>query len=270
MKGMGRSIQVFLTSNIVSNSQIGQHSSVLTLATLFALVPMAFTTVWLISQLPAYQSQISALLEQFLAQLVPEQAISWRERLEFWQAGTTEIPMSSFVLLIVSVLFLVNRVDHSLHEVFALETRRGKRRWLHYVWVMPALMTLLVAGMTAIVLIQIVLGTGLSKLIPSISLGAELAQLLVLFFVYWLSSRRTIAVKWVFLAALLTTIGFMVLKTAFSWFYTNIPNWSLVFGVFYAIPLFLLWCQAAWATLLYGALFARWISRYTQAPESSN
>ncbi|MDN3649741.1 YihY family inner membrane protein [Reinekea marina] len=267
MKGIGRSIQVFLNSNIVAKSHIGQHSAVLTLATLFALVPIAFTTVWLISQLPVYQSQIAELLEQFLSQLVPEQAISWRERLEFWQADSTDLPLSSFILLIASVLFLVNRVDHSLHEVFALETRRGKRRWLHYVWVMPALMSLLVASMTAIVVFQIILGTGLGRLLPSISIGAEVAQLLVLFFVYRLASRRSIAARWVFLAALLATLGFMILKAAFSWFYTNIPNWSLVFGVFYAIPLFLLWCQAAWATLLYGALFARWISKAAQKPQ---
>jgi membrane protein len=260
MKGIGRSIQVFLKSNIVTTSHIGQHSAVLTLATLFALVPMVFVTVWLISQLPAYQSQISALLDQFLAQLVPEQAITWRERFQFWQEGVSEIPSSTFIFLILSMLFLVNRVDRTLHDVFAIGVRRGKRRWLHYFWVMPALMTVLVAGMTAIVMVQLVLGTGLGRLIPHISLGTVPAQLLVVFFVYWLASRQTIAIKWVFLASLTTTVGFLILKSAFSWLYVTLPNWSLVFGVFYAIPLFLLWCQAAWATLLYGAIFARWLS----------
>lgn len=260
MRSLGRRVQAILRRERGRYAQIGPQASVLTLATLFALVPLALAIVWFVAHLPAYQEQVTEFLEQFLSILIPEQAIAWRERFSLWQADPMELPMTNVVFLLLAIFFLVNRVDHALHLMLGETRVRGKRRWLHYIWVMPVLLFVLMAGMTALIVLQIVMATGLSRMVPTLYYGSLPLLTLLIYIVYRLASRKHVAIKAALVGAVLASIGLFILKQVFSWLYGALPNWSLVFGVFYAVPLFLLWCQAAWSTVLYGALFSRLLS----------
>lgn len=259
--GIREKVSNFLGSEVVTTAHIGQLASVLTLTTLFALVPMVSGLLWLIGQVPAIQSQVLAQSDVMLAYLVPEQAIIWRSRADEWVADLAQLKSISLLMLFASLLFLVNRVDRALHWVFQVEHRRGKRRWLHYLWVMPVLMAILIVSMTLVVVLQIILGTGLSALFPSLNISSIPAMWLLLVAVYQLASRGSVSLKQTLVVALAVTIGFSFLKMGFAWLYLTLPNWSIVFGVFSALPLFLLWCQMAWSLFLYGALVLRWLSR---------
>lgn len=251
----------FLRSEVVTSAHIGQLAAVLTLTTLFALVPMVSGVLWIIGQIPAFQEQLLEQSDVLLAYLVPEQAIVWRSRADGWAQDIGQLKSVSLIMLFVSLLFLVNRVDRALHWVFQVERKRGKRRWLHYLWVMPALMALLIVSMTLVVVLQIALGTGLLAVFPSLNFSSIPAMWLLLVAVYQLASRGEVVFKQTLWVALAVTMAFSVLKLVFAWLYITLPNWSLVFGVFSALPLFLLWCQMAWSLFLYGALFLRWMSR---------
>lgn len=253
-------VRNFIRSEVVTSAHIGQQASVLTLTTLFALVPLMSGILWVVAHLPAYQSTVLEQFDTLLSYLIPEQAISWRNRADLWVEDIRGIQSVSAVLLFASLLFLVNQVDRALHFVFQVEKRRGKRRWLHYLWVMPALMTVLIVTMTLVVLLQILLGTGLLALLPAVNLTSIPVMWLLLAAVYQLASRGSVPLARTIVVAFFVTLGFYILKSVFAWLYLTLPNWSIVFGIFSAVPLFLLWCQMAWSMFLYGALILRWIS----------
>lgn len=259
--GIPKKVSNFLHSEVFTGAHIGQHASVLTLATLFALVPMVSGLVWLIGQVPSYQTQLFEQFDLFLSYLVPDQAIVWRSRMSEWTSDVSSLQSFSLIMLFVSILFLVNQVDKSLHHVFHFGRKRGGKRWLHYLWVMPVLMAIIVLSMTLVVLLQILLGTGLAALLPGVSLSSIPAMCLLLFAMYRLSSRNSVSNTANIMVSIGVTAAFYLLKMSFAWLYLNLPNWSIVFGVFSAIPLFLLWCQMAWSLLLYGALLLRWLSQ---------
>lgn len=253
-------IRNFLSSEEVTTAHIGQQASVLTLATLFALVPLISGLAWLLSQIPTYQFQIVEQFEQFLSYMVPDQAIIWRTRVDGWTQDAHSLKSVSAVMFFASTFFLVNQIDRSLHFVFQIDGRRGSVRWLHYLWVMPVLMGLLMLSVVLVMMLQIALGTGLLVLLPGVHLTSIPVMWLLLWAVYQFASRGSVSRRANLLVSLLVTFAFYVLKTVFAWLYINLPNWSLIFGVFSAIPLFLLWCQTAWSLLLYGALILRWLS----------
>jgi membrane protein len=265
--GIPEKVINFLRSEVVTSAHIGQQAAVLTLTTLFALVPMVSGGLWLISHVPAYQDQLFDQSEVLLAYLVPEQAIVWQSRADLWIEDIAQLQSFSVLLLFGSLMFLVNRVDHALHWVFQVDRRRGKRRWLHYLWVMPVLMAVLIISMTLVVVLQIVLGTGLLAVLPGLNITSVPVMWFLLASVYHLSSRGSIEIKQTIWVALLVTFAFYILKSGFAWLYLNLPNWSIVFGVFSAVPLFLLWCQMAWSIFLYGALLLRWIGRPADVKE---
>lgn len=254
-------VRNFLRSDLFAGAHIGQHAAVLTLTTLFALVPLVSGVLWALSQVPSIQVELLGQFDVLLSYLIPEQALSWRSRADTWVQDVNDLQGYSAVLLFASLMFLVNRVDQALHWVFKVDNRRGKRRWLHYLWVMPALMMTMIAAMTLIMLLQILLGTGLLTLLPGLNLTSVPAMWLLLMAVYRLSSRGLVNWRDNALVSLSVTLLFLLLKFLFAWLYTTLPNWSLVLGVFSAIPLFLLWSQMAWSLFLYGALMLRWLSR---------
>ncbi|TCS42642.1 YihY family inner membrane protein [Reinekea marinisedimentorum] len=239
---------------------IGQRASVLTLTTLFALVPIVSGVGLLLSQVPSFQVQISGMLDELLSYLIPNQAIVWRSYIATWSVEAENLKAISALMFFSSILFLVNRIDSSLYVVFQVEKHRGTLRWLHYLWVMPVLVGALTLLMTVIVLLQIALGTGLLKLLPGIHFTSIPIMWLLLVAVYQLASRGTVSIRVNMTVSILVTAAFYLLKVMFAWLYTSLPNWSLVYGMFSAIPLFLLWCQTAWSLLLYGALLLRWWS----------
>lgn len=259
--GIKNKVGNFLESERGSFSLVGLHAAMLTITTLFALVPLMTGVFWLIGQVPEYQTQLYEYLNLILSYMVPDQALVWRSRMNEWAVDIANLQVFSLALFFASIFLLVNKIDQALHAIFQVGFRRGNKRWLHYVWVMPALMAGVVVSMAFVVLLQIVLGTGLASILPGLSLSTVPTMCLLLFVLYRLSSRNTVSNRANLFVSLAVTTAFYVLKTSFGWLYLNLPNWSVVFGFFSAIPLFLLWCQMAWSLLLYGALVLRWLSR---------
>lgn len=261
MYEFAQKIRAFLRSEIVTGAHIGQLSALLTLTTLFTLVPLVTAVSWGLASLPAYQEVLFAEFEAWLTYLVPTEASIWRSKASELTADVANLQWLSISMLFLSLLVLVNQVDRSLHWVFQVSQRRTPRRWFVYVWVMPILMVFLVLMMTLLVLFQILLGTGLVRLMPNANLVTVPVTWITLFIIYKFSSRNSISDRMNLGVAFFVTAGFFILKNVFAWLYVTLPNWSIVFGVFSAIPLFLLWCQAAWSMVLYGALILRWLSR---------
>lgn len=254
----------FLQAELPTLNQIGQRASVLTLTTLFALVPMVSGIFWFISLLPGFQDQVLLQFEQLLSYLVPEQAIAWRTRFAVWSEDVQNLKMVSVLMFFASIVFLVNRIDSALYSIFRIDQQqtRGRIRWLHYLWVMPALMSGVSLLIIIVMLLQIALGTGLLLLIPNANLTSIPIMWLLLAFSYQLASRGTVSKKANAAVAFFVTAAFYILKILFAWLYVTLPNWSLIYGMFSAIPLFLLWCQTAWSLFLYGALVLKWWSHH--------
>ena len=124
---------------------------------------------------------------------------------------------------------------------------------------MPLFMAIILLSLTLVVLLQIVLGTGLAVLLPGLNVTILPVMWLLLYGLYRLSSRNSVSHRANLLVSALVTAAFYVLKMGFAWLYVTLPTWSIVFGVFSAVPLFLLWCQMAWSLLLYGAVLLRWL-----------
>jgi membrane protein len=60
---------------------------------------------------------------------------------------------------------------------------------------------------------------------------------------------------------LVTTVGFQALKAVFAWLVSH-TSFSLVYGAFAALPLFLLWVNLIWMVILGGAVFVHSIKFY--------
>jgi membrane protein len=57
-------------------------------------------------------------------------------------------------------------------------------------------------------------------------------------------------------AGIVATIGFLILQQAFELYLASFPSYTVVYGTFATVPVFLLWLYLSWAVVLLGALVA--------------
>src|SRR4029077_11057395 len=57
------------------------------------------------------------------------------------------------------------------------------------------------------------------------------------------------------LGGLLAGIGFEIAKRGFAIYLTRVPTYTLIYGAFATIPIFLIWLYLSWVVVLTGAVF---------------
>jgi membrane protein len=55
---------------------------------------------------------------------------------------------------------------------------------------------------------------------------------------------------------LFVAVAFELAKRALAWYLLRVPGYSLVFGAFATVPIFLLWTYMSWLIVLFGAVIA--------------
>ncbi len=70
-----------------------------------------------------------------------------------------------------------------------------------------------------------------------------------------------VSVRHAMIGGLVTTLGFQALKAAFAWIVGH-SSFTLVYGAFAALPLFLLWVNLIWTVILGGAVFVHTIGAH--------
>ena len=57
-------------------------------------------------------------------------------------------------------------------------------------------------------------------------------------------------------AGLFAAGGFLLMQKAFGFYLAHFPSYTLVYGAFATVPIFLVWLYTSWAVVLLGALVA--------------
>jgi len=69
------------------------------------------------------------------------------------------------------------------------------------------------------------------------------------------------------LGGLLAGIGFEIAKRGFAIYLTRVPTYTLIYGAFATIPIFLVWLYMSWLVVLTGAIFTAMLPVFTSKPE---
>jgi membrane protein len=76
-------------------------------------------------------------------------------------------------------------------------------------------------------------------------------------------------VEWshAFVGGVLAAIAFEVAKRGFAVYLTRVPTYTLIYGAFATIPIFLIWLYLSWLVVLTGAIFTAMLPAYSAKPE---
>jgi membrane protein len=240
--------------------RLAQTAAALSFATLLGLVPMIVVAAALIDHLP-FAAGLATALERFLlANLLPDKAGAVIAKIVGQFADRAgRITWIGIGALAATALMQMLTIEHAINVIWKIKAPRSllRRVTMHTVVLLlgPFVVGVSLVGITY--LVSASLGVVdeapwvASAVFRTISF-AILAALLML--AYWGVPNRAVSPWHAALGGLLAAGGFLAMQKLFAAYVVKFPTYTLVYGPFAALPIFLIWLYMSWTVILIGAL----------------
>lgn len=240
--------------------RLAQTAAALSFATLLGLVPMIVVAVSLIDHVP-FAAGIAPALERFLlANLLPEKAGAVIAKVVGQFADRAgRVTMIGVGALAATALMQMLTIEHAFNVIWKIRAPRSlwRRLAMHAVVLVlgPLIFGASLVGITYLVSASLgVIDEApwvASFVFRSLSF-VILAALLML--AYWGVPNRAVAAWHAAVGGILAAGGFLAMQKLFAAYVVKFPTYTLVYGPFAAMPIFLIWLYASWTVILVGAL----------------
>ncbi len=243
----------------VAEKDLMKVASSLTYTTILALVPMLTVVLALFTAFPLFQ-EFEKALEGFLTRnlmpsVVSENVMLYLNQFAAKASGLTAV--GSLFLIVTSIL-LIMTIDETFNDIFQVHIRRPLGQRLLVYWAIISLGPILTGASlwASAVLARESLGyigdlSGLLTFVLSYVPFLFSALGLTALFVY-VPNRR---VLWrdALTGGLLTAALLEIMKAGFAFYLTRFPTYTIIYGAFATLPIFLLWIYISWLIVLLGA-----------------
>lgn len=248
--------------NYAGEKKLTQIASSLTFTTVLALVPTLAVVLALFTAFPLF-AEFHQALETFLSESLLPPAVSETimRYLNQFAAQASGLTALGSAFLVVTSIMLIMTIDAAFNEIWYVEKQRPLRQRLLVYWAIITLGPVLTGGSlwASSVLARESMGYigdlpfGLGLLLSVIPFIATALGFTALF-VFVPNCR----VLWrdALLGGTGTALILGLMKAGFTWYLTQFPSYTVIYGAFATLPIFLLWIYLSWLVVLMGAMAA--------------
>ena len=243
-----------------TGERLAPTAAALSFATLLGLVPMIVVAAALIDLLP-FSSGLAPALERFLlANLLPDKAGAVIAKVVGQFADRAgRITLIGIGALVATALMQMLTIEHAFNIIWKIKAPRSlvRRVAIH---VVVLLLGPLSFGVSLVAITYVVSASlGVVSEAPWVASAvfrtlsfAIVAALLTL--AYWGVPHREVSPWHAASGGLLAAGGFLAMQKLFAVYVVKFPTYTLVYGPFAALPIFLIWLYMSWTVILAGAL----------------
>src|SRR5512134_2929523 len=229
----------------------------LAFTSLLALVPLVAVALALATSFPAFERAMDALGRFAATQLLPAGSAAVTRQIGAFAAQAGKLTWVGLGFLAVTALMLMLTVDEALNRIFRVQRRR---HLAHRLFVYAAVLTLgpaLIGASLYLTSYMVVNSLGFLELDEYrravLSLLAFAFTCVALTMVYMVVPYRQVALRHAAVGGIVAGVVFEFAKRGFGLYVAKLPTYTLVYGAFAMIPLFLLWLYVSWVVVLFGA-----------------
>lgn len=239
----------------------------LTYVTLFAIVPLMTVTFSMFSIIPAFEGvgqQLQALIFTHALPYNEQELISY---LQDFSSQARKLTVIGVVFLVGSAYLMLKNIEVTFNAIWGVKYgRRGIVSFLLY-WAIlslgPLLLGVALAISTYLASLRILMGeyanlglvTWAFQFLPVVLSAAAFTLL------FAAVPNCKVPVSDAAIGGLVTAITFEILKKLFGLIVTN-SSFTLIYGAFALVPLFLLWINMIWMVVLGGAVLVHTVGTY--------
>jgi membrane protein len=230
--------------------------------TLLALVPLVTIALTVVSAFPVFREFTHGLDEFFRRDILPpglaKLVAGYIEQFTRSAAGLTAIGVA---FLAVTAIMLMMTIERAFNAIWRVRRPRPLAFRVLTYWGVLTLGPLLIGLSLTVTSYVVGASLGLARQIP----GGHTALATLVPFVltaaaftlaYYVVPNRPQQLRHALAGGLAAAVMFELMKRGFALYVARFPTYTLVYGAFAVIPLFLVWIYASWVVTLLGAVIA--------------
>ena len=234
----------------------------LTFTSVISLVPMATVMLALFSAFPMFATLQETLQRYFAANLFPDMiAKPVLGAITQFSTRANRLGLVGLAVLLVSAIALMLTIDKALNAIWRVRKPRPIAQRVLVYWSTMTLGPLLLAVSLAGSSYAISVARGLGPIAPhgfGIVLAVVEFVLLAVGFTALFHFVPNTHVRWrhAFAGGLFVAIGIVGVKRLLALYFSTVPTYSMIYGAFATVPIFLIWIYLCWVVVLLGAVIA--------------
>lgn len=244
-----------------------QSAAALTYTSLFALVPLitvSYALLTFMPQLVNVQGHVAAFI---FTHFLPDTGYQIWDYLTQFSQQARNLTVPGLLILIITALLMLRTIESAFNAIWEVKQgRKGMASFLLY-WAVLSLGPVLIG--TALMLSTYLLSLSIISDVQQLSLVQKLLSYLPLLLsaaalclVYSAIPNCPVPLKHALSGAFITAVVFGVVKDLFA-LSMKYSSYTLIYGAFAAVPLFLTWVYLCWMIILFGAVLVRSFSTYS-------
>ena len=244
----------------------------LTYTSLLALVPLFAVTLTVTAQVPLVRDfilQVKAfILKNFLPDLAGRMVGDYMEQFAQNAARLTVIGLAIILATAIALMFTI---DNAFNDIWRTKQRRSWWRRLVACLSLLSFGPLLIGASLSVTSYVVHLTGKFDYVLPIIEDGLLVLipfglTMIALVLAYRAVPNRYVPNRHAVIGGLLAALLFEVVKHLFVAYIVRVPTYSLVYGAFASLPIFLLWLFCCWLVVLIGAEVAATLSYFGHVP----
>src|SRR5438128_9195489 len=237
-----------------------QIASSLTFTTLLALVPLVTIALTLMSAFPVFSGLGEQIHRFLLANMLPEAAGKVvTGYIEQFSGRTGRLTALGTAVLAVTAFLMMFTIERAFNSIWRVSRPRPVGQRILVYWATLTLGPILIGASLSMTSYIVSASLGLSRQIPFVGsaiLGFVPFVLTCAAFtlLYYVVPNRAVRPRHALIGGLVAGLAFEIMKRSFAIYIAKFPTYTLVYGAFAVIPIFLLWIYLSWVVIVIGAL----------------
>ena len=248
-----------------------QTAGSLTYTSLLSMVPLVTVALAVATAFPVFDQTMEALqlflLENFLPDAAGIDAVADQISSFTRNAGRlTAIGIGFFVL---TAVMLMTTIDVTLNRLFRVHRQRPLLQQVLIYWAVLTLGPVLIGGSLSMTSFAVGASLGWLQLggVADFVLGVLpfVFTCLALTLLYKVVPYRYVRTRDALIGAVVAGVAFELAKRGFAVYLARFPTYTLIYGAFATIPIFLVWLYMSWVVVLAGATLTAMLPAYRYA-----
>lgn len=245
-----------------ANKKVTQVASSLTFTTVLAIVPLLAVVLSLFTAFPLF-NDFRVALEEFLTSSLMPPSVSENvmDYLNQFASKASRLTAFGSLALIITSIMLLRTIDQAFNNIWEVERQRPMRNRILVYWAIISLGPILTgaslwtSSMLAKQSIHYVqsLPFGLNLLLTLAPLLATTLGFAALFMFV-----PNCKVRWrdALIGGFVTALALFIMRNGFAMYLAKFPSYTLIYGAFATLPIFLMWIYLSWIMVLTGGTIA--------------
>jgi len=237
-----------------------QTAGSLAFTTLLAIVPIITVALALATAYPLFDEMVEAMRRLAIGHFLPEAGgvESLTMQLASFRANAARLTLIGLAFLAVTAVMLLLTVDEVFNRIFRVERPRTLFQRIAINTILLMLGPVLIGGSLTMTSFLVGYSLGLVGDVDALTQAVLRAipflfTIVALSLLYKLVPNRHVPGRHAIIGAVLAGTAFEVAKRGFGWYIVQFPTYTMIYGAFAVLPIFLVWVYVSWVVVLAGA-----------------